>query len=88
MLQPFEVLAGSHFPAVVDGQVVHRAPIINAISSPRKPCTIVVQQNEIMQSVCCIVHSGEGYLQNALGALHALWGLCLEAVCKFAPNTV
>ena len=44
MPQPFEVLAGSHFPAVVDGQVVHRAPIINAISSPRKPCTIVVQQ--------------------------------------------
>ena len=51
MLQPFQVLADSHFPAVVDGQVVHRAPIINAISSPRKPFTIVVQQNEIMQSV-------------------------------------
>ena len=39
-------------------------------------------------AVCCIVYSGEGYLQNTLGALHALWGLCLEAVCKFAPNTV
>ena len=60
MLQPFEVLAGGHFPAVVDGQVVHRAPIINAISSPRKPCTIVVQQkrNYAECAVLCTVGKG------------------------------
>ena len=56
MLQPFEVLAGGHFPAVVDGQVVHRAPIINAISSPRKPCT--TERNYAECAVLCTVGKG------------------------------
>ena len=77
--QPF-ALPKTHSPAGVGGLVVHiRRHYQRHLESAER--YKIVQKAEL----CKIVRN---CTYKMLRALHALWGLCLRARCKFAPNTV
>ena len=88
MLQPFEVLAGSHFPAVVDGQVVHRAPHyqrhLESAEAVYNCCT--TERNYAECAALCTV--GKGTYKIPWGHFMLYGVYAWRRFIKFAPNTV